>query len=264
VILGGFTGYVADAPALGWRWMFNVTGLVGILYAPVLLMVLRDAPKQLTASDVESQPRVVSALRELLTNKSFILLVMYFTLPALAGWVVRDWMPAILQKSFNISQGRAGVSATLYWQAAAIVSAFFGGWLADKWMRRTDRGRIYVSAIGMALIIPALFGVGNAPNLNSLSLAIASLVLFGIGWGFFDGNNMPILSQIVRPNLRATGYGLMNLVSISCGGFADVGFGALRDRNVPLNATFGAFAGVALISVVLVVLINPAKNKWAE
>ena len=264
VILGGFTGYVADAPALGWRWMFNVTGLVGIIYAPILLMVLRDAPKHISSTAADDKPGVLPALRELLTNKSFILLVMYFTLPALAGWVVRDWMPAILQKSFNISQGRAGVSATLYWQAAAIVSAFFGGWLADKWMQRTDRGRIYVSAIGMALIIPALFGVGNAPNLNSLSLAIASLVLFGIGWGFFDGNNMPILSQIVRPKLRATGYGVMNLVSISFGGFADVGFGALRDHNVPLNVTFGVFSGVALISVVIVLMIKPAKNLQAE
>jgi hypothetical protein len=45
-------------------------------------------------------------------------------------------------------------------------------------------------------------------------------VLFGIGWGFFDSNNMPILCQITRPDLRATGYGIMNLVSISCGGFA--------------------------------------------
>lgn len=264
VILGGFTGYVAEAPALGWRWMFNVTGLVGIIYAPILLMVLREAPKQTLASAVEEKTRVTSALRELLTNTSFILLVMYFTLPALAGWVVRDWMPAILQKSFNISQGKAGVSATLYWQAAAIVAAFFGGWLADKWMRRTERGRIYVSAIGMALIIPALFGVGNAPNLNSLSLAIASLVLFGIGWGFFDGNNMPILSQIVRPKLRATGYGLMNFVSISFGGFADVGFGALRDHNVPLNIIFGVFAGVALISVVLVLLIKPRPEAVAR
>ena len=264
VILGGFTGYVADAPALGWRWMFNVTGLVGIIYAPILLMVLRDAPIVISSTASDNKRGVLPAFRELLTNSSFILLVLYFTLPALAGWVVRDWMPAILQKSFNISQGKAGVSATLYWQAAAIVSAFIGGWLADKWMRRTDRGRIYVSAIGMALIIPALFGVGNAPNLNSLSLAIASLVLFGVGWGFFDGNNMPILSQIVRPKLRATGYGIMNLVSISFGGFADVAFGALRDRNVPLNVIFGAFAAIALLSVVVVLLIKPAKNLQAE
>jgi len=256
VILGGFTGYVADVPALGWRWMFNITGLVGVLYAPMLLLVLRDAPRAASRAGTK-QSGTIHSLRELLTNGSFILLVLYFTLPALAGWVVRDWMPAILQQSFNISQGHAGVSATLYWQAAAIVAAFGGGWLADRWMRRTDRGRIYVSAIGMALIIPALFGVGNAPNLNSLTVAIFSLILFGVGWGFFDGNNMPILSQIVRPQLRATGYGLMNLVSISCGGFADVGFGALRDRQVPLNVIFGVFAAVALVSVALVLLIRP-------
>jgi dipeptide/tripeptide permease len=196
-------------------------------------------------------------LRELLTNTSFLLLVLYFTLPALAGWVVRDWMPAILQQSFNISQGLAGVSATLYWQAAAIVAALGGGWVADRWMRHTERGRIYVSALGMALIIPALFGVGNAPSLGSFGLAIASLVLFGIGWGFFDTNNMPILCQIARPELRATGYGIMNFVSISCGGFADWGFGALRDHNVPLNAIFGVFASACVVSVILVLLIRP-------
>ena len=129
-----------------------------------------------------------------------------------------------------------------------------GGWLADRWMRRSERGRIYVSAIGMSFFLPALFGVGNA---DSLTAAIAFLILFGLGWGFFDCNNMPILSQIVRPNLRATGYGIMNLVSISCGGFADWGFGALRDRHVPLNVIFGVFSGIALLSVVIVLLIRP-------
>jgi MFS family permease len=257
VILGGFSGYIADAPSLGWRWGFNMTGLVGIFYAPLLVFLLRDAPHAVENVSDGGKPAVDVALKELLKNVSFILLVLYFTLPALAGWVVRDWMPAILQKAFNISQGHAGVSATLYWQAAAIVAAVGGGWLADRWMRRTARGRIYVSAIGMVLIIPALFGVGNSAELNSLGLAIASLVLFGIGWGFFDGNNMPILSQIVRPELRATGYGLMNFVSISCGGFADWGFGTMRDKGVPLNLIFGVFATACIVSVVLVLLIRP-------
>lgn len=258
VILGGFSGYVADSPDHGWRWMFNITGLIGIIYAPILMMILRDVPRSGEAS--QSKPRVATSIRELFTNSSFILLVVYFTLPAIAGWVVRDWMPAILQEQFNLSQGRAGVSATLYWQAAAIVAAFFGGWLADRWMKRTERGRIYVSAIGMTLIIPALFGVGNAPGMNSLALAIASLVLFGIGWGFFDGNNMPILSQIVRPDLRATGYGIMNFVSISIGGFADIQFGVLKDSRVPLNVIFSSFAVIAIVSVAVVLMIKPKQD----
>lgn len=68
---------------------------------------------------------------------------------------------------------------------------------------------------------------------------------------------MPILSQIVRPELRATGYGVMNFVSISCGGLADWGFGVLRDRQVPLNVIFGVFAGLAILSVVIVLAIRP-------
>ena len=253
VIVGGFSGYVADAPGLGWRFAFDACGLVGIVYAIPLAFALRDAPKS-AASTAASKNSMAQSAKELLTNGSFILLVLYFTLPALAGWVVRDWMPAILKQQFNLGQGKAGVSATLYWQAAAIVGALIGGWLADRWMQRHNRGRIFVSAIGMILIIPALFGVGNA---GSLLVAILFLALFGLGWGFFDCNNMPILCQIVRPELRATGYGLMNLVSISCGGFADWGFGAMRDARIPLNVIFGSFAATAMISVVLVLLIRP-------
>jgi MFS family permease len=256
VIAGGFGGYVAESPQLGWRWAFTACGLFGMLYALPLVAFLRDAPRA-TADDLDApaaRPSPGRALVELLGNASFLLLVLYFTLPALAGWVVRDWMPAILKEEFGIGQGRAGVAATLYWQAAAIVGALAGGWLADRWMRRHARGRIYVSAIGMGLIVPAIFGVGNA---GTLATAVAFLVLFGLGWGFFDGNNMPILCQVVRPELRATGYGLMNLVSISCGGLADWGFGHLRDRNVPLNVIFSLFAATAILSVVLVLLIRP-------
>ena len=253
VIAGGFGGYVADSPALGWRFAFDACGVFGMVYAIPLALLLRDVPK---SDAVSAAPRTspASAAWQLLTNASFILLVLYFTLPALAGWVVRDWMPAILKQQFQIGQGKAGVAATLYWQAAAIVGALVGGWLADRWMRRHERGRIFVSALGMSLIVPAIFGVGNA---GSLGVAVAFLILFGLGWGFFDCNNMPILCQIVRPDLRATGYGVMNLVSISCGGLADWGFGTLRDRQVPLNVIFGVFASAAILSVVLVLLIRP-------
>jgi MFS transporter, Spinster family, sphingosine-1-phosphate transporter len=255
VIIGGFGGYAADHPDLGWRWAFSLCGLIGVVYALPLFLMLRNPPRP--ADSVARRPSPATALRELLGNGSFILLVLYFTLPALAGWIVRDWMPAILKAEFNIGQGLAGVSATLYWQIAAVVGAVSGGWLADRWMQKSVRGRIYVSAIGMSLIVPAMFGVGYAPQTGLLWVAVAFLVLFGLGWGFFDSNNMPILCQIARPELRATGYGIMNLVSISCGGFADWGFGMLRDRHVPLFGIFSVFASAAVISIVLVLLIKP-------
>jgi hypothetical protein len=47
------------------------------------------------------------------------------------------------------------------------------------------------------------------------------------------------------------------MVSISCGGLADWGFGAMRDRHVPLSLIFGVFAAMAALSTGIVLLIRP-------
>jgi MFS family permease len=221
-----------------------------------LALLRNPSRKDQTLAQSNGTPPL-AAISELLANANFILLVLYFTMPAMAGWVVKDWMPDILKERFQIGQGQAGVSAVVYVQVASLIGVGLGGWLADWWMGRSPRGRIYTSAIGTSLFLPALFGVGNS---GTLAIAAGFLILFGLGWGFFDCNHMPILCQLVRPNLRATGYGFMNLVSISCGGFADWIFGALRDRSVPLNLIFGVFAAIALLSVAIVLLIRPPRQ----
>ena len=273
VMLGGFGGYVADAPDLGWRFAFHVAGAAGVLYAIPLALMLREPARNALESALEpaaagtappgaaasgsggpARQGVAADLRELLTSVPFLLLVACFTLPALAGWIVRDWMPAILKEQFGIGQGAAGVSASLWWNIAAIGGVMLGGWLADRWSRTADRGRVFASALGIALIVPAMFGVGNS---GTLLAAVLFLMLFGLGWGIFDCNNMPILCQITRPQLRATGYGLMNFVSISCGGLADWGFGIMRDARLPLNAIFAIFASLALLAVGLMLCIRP-------
>jgi len=261
-IWGGFMGYVADSPEHGWRWAFSTCGMIGVVYAIPLLAFLRGSTARLESEvSVSPIPSCASSsgrsLRVLLTNRNFLLLVCVFTLPAIAGWVVRDWMPEILREKFALGQGKAGVSAILYVQLASLAGALLGGALADRWMRLTPRGRIYTSALGMSLFLPALFGVGLAPT---LSLAIGGLIIFGLGQGFFDANNMPILCQIVRPEFRATGYGIMNAVSITFGGFGDWGFGVLRDRSISLELIFGCFAAVALLSVFIVLKIRPKEG----
>ncbi|MBB6049345.1 MFS transporter [Armatimonas rosea] len=258
VILGGFAGYVADAPGLGWRWAFHTAGAVGIVYALPLWLLLKDPPRT-----GESAPRnsPLGALKQLLRNPSFLLLTLYFALIAWPGWMMKDWMPAMLKSQFELSQGRAGVSAGLYVNLAGFVGLFLGGLWADRWVRKSVRGRTTVSAIGMGLIIPALFGLGYSP---SIGVAIGFLALFGLGFGLFDGNNMPILSQLVRPDLRATGYGVMNFVSVSLGGFADIGVGRLRDSGASFAGILSLTACAVAVNVLLVLLIRPRPELTPE
>ena len=83
------------------------------------------------------------------------------------------------------------------------------------------------------------------------------MILFGLGWGFFDCNNMPILCQVARPEHRATGYGFMNLVSISVGACATVALGRMRDLHVKFSVAFAISAAVALVSAALILLVRP-------
>jgi MFS family permease len=83
------------------------------------------------------------------------------------------------------------------------------------------------------------------------------MVFFGLGWGFYDCNNMPILCQIAPPEHRATGYGFMNLVSISIGAAATVGLGWMRDHGIKFSLAFAGSAAVALFSAGLILLVKP-------
>src|SRR3954451_24092740 len=90
VIVGGFGGYIADEPTLGGRIAFDACGIAGMVYAVPLVLMLRDPPKT-PAQSADPKPSPSQAAVELFTNPSFILLVLYFTLPAMAAWIVRDW-----------------------------------------------------------------------------------------------------------------------------------------------------------------------------
>lgn len=83
-----------------------------------------------------------------------------------------------------------------------------GGPLSDRWVKRNLRGRIYTSAIGLGLMVPALVLLGLG---HGMYAAVGAGLCFGVGFGMFDTNNMPILCQFVPVRLRATAYGIMNM-----------------------------------------------------
>ena len=220
MIVGRFSGYVADAPSLGWRLTFDVCGIFGMLYAVPLLMLLSDGPR---GSDQSFKPMasVVDSARELLptvpsSSWSSISLSPRWP-PDHPGLAARDLQGTIRYQTGT--RGRLGRDLLAVRVHRRTLSSA-AGWPTDgaaeqSWTNLRQRHR--------HALVAGMFGVGNAGTL----LFAAALWLFGLGWGFFDCNNMPILCQIVPPALGTTGYGIMNMVSISFGGFADWGFGTL-------------------------------------
>ncbi len=63
----------------------------------------------------------------------------------------------------------------------------------------------------------------------------------------YDCNAMPVLCQIARPDLRATGYGIFNCAGCIAGGVMAAVAGGLKDA-LGLNASFQMAAGILFVS----------------
>lgn len=215
--IGGFGATVAAA--FSWHTTFHWFGIIGIAYAIILMLFLRDKKNesattvQRTDTD-EQRTNVFQSLRMLFSNIAFWVILLYFAAPSLPGWATKNWLPTLFAENLNLPMSQAGPLSTITIAVSSFIGVLTGGILSDKWVQRNLRGRIYTGAIGLGLTIPSLLLLGFGHNLVAV---VGAGLLFGIGYGIFDANNMPILCQFVSAKQRATAYGVMNMTGVFAG-----------------------------------------------
>lgn len=256
--LGGFGATIAER--FSWQQTFSMFGIVGILYAVLLVFLLKDKRNKdehhiLQAGD---SPSVFKGLAILFTNVSFWIILFYFAIPSLPGWGVKNWLPTLFAENLHIDMSKAGPISTITIAASSFLGVIFGGILSDRWVQKNIRGRIFTSAIGLGLTIPALLFIGFG---HSLFAVISAAFCFGFGFGMFDANNMPILCQFVSSRYRATAYGFMNMVGVFAGAFITNLLGKSTDGG-SLGKDFAMLSGiVAAALVVQLLFLRPSKKQ---
>lgn len=254
MVLGGVAGgWIGER--YGWRPAFAVLGIIGIAYAAIAFVGLREGRRP-AESDVERsrvmKPRLAASLRELSSLHGFGTLSLVFGMMSIANWLVYTWMPFYLYQRFHMSLLSAGFSATFYVQVGSVGGVLLGGVLADRLSSRSSKGRLYIQAAGLALAAPFLFLVGLT---TSTGLLLVALTVFGIGRGSYDCNCMPVLCQIAKPALRATGYGVFNFVGTFAGGAIAAIAGALKS-TVGLGGIMEVVGCVLFIAAILLVRLE--------
>lgn len=260
--LGGFGATLASS--YSWPTTFAAFGGVGIVYAGVLAFFLKEArqpaePQQVLAP---KKPQTVGeSLRLLFTNRAFWVLLLVYAIPSLPGWATKNWLPTLLATNLNIDMAQAGPLATITIAASSLVGVLLGGTLSDRLVQSHVRGRIWVSATGLSLTIPALLLLGFG---SSLVHMLAAAVCFGIGFGLFDANNMPILCQFVPVQRRATAYGIMNMTGVFAGAAVTNWLGSATDGG-HLGRDFAALSAVVLVAMLAqITLLRPAQAELVE
>ena len=246
--IGGFGATVAAA--FSWHTTFHWFGIIGIAYAIILMLFLRDkksepvTPVQSTNTE-EQKVNIFQSLRMLFSNIAFWVILLYFAAPSLPGWATKNWLPTLFAENLNLPMSQAGPLSTITIAVSSFIGVLTGGLLSDKWVQRNLRGRIYTGAIGLGLTIPSLLLLGFG---HSLVAVVGAGLLFGIGYGIFDANNMPILCQFVSAKQRATAYGVMNMTGVFAGA-------AITDLLGQWGDGGNLGLGFAMLAIVVVVAL---------
>ena len=250
--VGGFGAIFSSA--LSWRWTFSGFGVIGILYAFVLMVFLKEkrdstdgAVSLSHGSSVGSKASLLKSFGLIFSNIAFWAILFFFASTSLPGWATKNWLPTLFAGTLS-NPLWAGPVATITIALSSFIGVMLGGPLSDRWVRKNLKGRIYTSAIGLGLMIPALVLMGLG---HGLVAAVASGLIFGLGYGMFDTNNMPILCQFVPSRLRATAYGFMNMVGVAMGALVTT----LLGRVGNLGVAFAILGGVTFLALAVQLLV---------
>lgn len=260
--VGGFGATIAAT--FSWHSTFYWFGITGIAYSVVLALLLHDKPKAAAAVAASPNPATLMkkeslwrGLSVVLSTWAFWVILIYFAVPSLPGWATKNWLPTLFADSLGLDMAQAGPMSTITIAASSFVGVLLGGVMSDKWVLRNIRGRIYTSAIGLGMTIPALVLLGFG---HSVVAVVGAGMLFGIGFGMFDANNMPILCQIISAKYRATAYGIMNMVGVFAGAAVTQLLGKWTDGG-NLGMGFAVLGGIVIVALVLqLVCLRPTSD----
>lgn len=248
--LGGFGSLVATT----WSWQstFCWFGIIGVGYAMILSLLLHEPESQKPQPKVSDRQRssgesLLRSLSAVMGTIAFWVILFFFATISIPGWATKNWLPTLFVDNLGLSMELAGPMATLTIAVSSFIGVMIGGPLSDRWVRRNVRGRIYTSAIGMGMMIPALVLIGLAHN---AWLSVLAGLFFGVGYGMFDANNMPILCQFVSSRRRALAYGFMNSVGVFMGALTTQLMGRLA-QSVGLGICFAIMGGILLSALIL-------------
>lgn len=256
--LGGFGATVAAA--FSWQDTFRWFGIAGIAYAVVLMFFLKDKRRDKDPEVVgelygaDGRPEVLkeksgmSLLKGfglIFSNVAFWVILFFFASSSLPGWATKNWLPTLFADNLGLSPQVAGPASTISIAVASFIGVMIGGPISDRWVRRNLRGRVYTSAIGLSMMVPSLIMIGLGHN---AVVTVAVALFFGVGYGMFDSNTMPILCQFVPDRLRASAYGLLNMTGVFAGALVTEALGSwAAEGNLGL--------GFAYMSVIVVVAV---------
>jgi MFS family permease len=152
-ILVGLFGGALIAEAYGWRSVFLIFGIPGVLLAILIQLTIKE-PLKVTASASEEGAGLFSTLGNIFRLPSFAHIMVGVGFTGIAGYGLGVWSPSFLVRVHNMSLVDAGLYLGLIGVFGGGLGTISSGLLVDRLARRDKRWQLWLPAIGIFLALP--------------------------------------------------------------------------------------------------------------
>lgn len=205
----------------GWQVVFLMLGLPGLLLSGAMLLV-REPVRIGQHGGQVSVP-----LRDLFAHmrqywQAYFGIGFGFALMILVGNATGAWIPAFLQRKFDLTTAQVGGLYGTITAVCGVSGTLAGGIIASKLRQRGyDKANLYVAMAGFVALVPVTTAF---PQMSDYRLSLALIGLMNFLAGFNFGGGLAALQEITPNRMRASvsaGYMLLvNLIGAAGGPLA--------------------------------------------
>jgi MFS family permease len=225
--LGMIIGGIIVARTGMWQLPFYIFAVPGVIFG-IWAFFLRDYQTVKDQGETGISKKYLTNWIGLFKTKSYTFTVLGQICFGFYVFTWIGWLPAFMMRGYSIDAGQAGTIVG----AVAVVAALgspLGGWLADRWQRKSRGGRGYMMALvqlfNLLLLAAIVFLLGkiSIPVLIAL-LAVEMIIVAAVNPLIFS-----LITDIVPTSHRMAGQGMMVTIMYAIGAIGPWAVGAISD-----------------------------------
>lgn len=252
---GTLAGWLAGRGGDGWRTPFWVMGGIGLAWAVVLALFLKNTKPEAGKLASSDKPTVGQALRAVFSKPTALCVTAGLAMMIYVDIGFKNWMPNYLQDTFKeypFLQQWAGFHAVFWHYLGAIIGVLTGSRIGDRFVKKHAGIRLELGVAGLALAIPFIVWMAMT---GSFVLCCVAMFGFGLFRGVYDSNFMASFFDVVNPRYHASGVGIMMCIAFLFGSLSSTVLpfiAKLTGENMALSMT--TLGGFYLIGAAVILL----------
>jgi MFS transporter, Spinster family, sphingosine-1-phosphate transporter len=256
LFVGAALGYLIGGTVgehFGWRKSFIVSAIPGTIIAILIAIFMKEPARGASQQDKAKLEK--GTVLSLLKNKAYLASILGYAAVTFSLGGISWWMPSFLQRVGGHTQSSAAFLMGAITVVAGLGGTVTGGFVAQRWSRKTSKALYFVPSISAALAVPPALLCFFGPHSLTLYGLAAAIFFISLGTGPVNAATL----NAVRPEVRATAMaGQLFIIHALGDAISPPIIGAVSDRST-LNLGLGS----TLITMVLAAIIFYVGSRYA-